>query len=56
VPNRLMVDIADRLIGRGALLSAALASMGPPTVLLNSRPVQLPLRVSAASMSDRTLP
>jgi predicted protein tyrosine phosphatase len=56
VPNRLMVDIADRLIGRGALLSAALASMGPPTVLLNSRPVQLPLRVSAASKSDRILP
>jgi predicted protein tyrosine phosphatase len=47
VPNRLMVDIADRLIGRGPVLGAALASMGPPTMILNSRPVQLPLRVNA---------
>ena len=55
VPNRLMVHIADRLIGRGALLSAALASMGPPTMLLNSRPVQLPLSLSAARFSERML-
>jgi predicted protein tyrosine phosphatase len=44
-PNRLMVDIADRLIGRGPVLTAALTSMGPPTMLLNSRPVQLPLKL-----------
>ena len=56
VPNRLMVDIADRLIGRGPVLSTALASMGPPTVSLNARPVQLPLRVSSAWVPTRTLP
>ena len=55
VPNRLMVDIADRLIGRGPLLSAALASMGAPSVILNARPVQLPHRTDAW-VSSRTLP
>jgi predicted protein tyrosine phosphatase len=44
VPNRLMVEIADRLIGRGPRLSAALVSMGSPSVLLNAKPVRLPLR------------
>jgi predicted protein tyrosine phosphatase len=44
VPNRLMVEIADRLIGRGPLLNAALISMGPPSVILNAKPVRLPLR------------
>jgi predicted protein tyrosine phosphatase len=48
VPNRLMVEIADRLMGRGPILSAALASMGPPTMILNSRPVRLPLSMRAA--------
>jgi len=44
VPNRLMVAIADRLIGRGSLLSAALISMGPPSAVLNGKPVRFPLR------------
>jgi predicted protein tyrosine phosphatase len=44
VPNRLMVEIADRLIGRGSLLSDALIGMGPPSVILNAKPVRLPLR------------
>jgi predicted protein tyrosine phosphatase len=44
VPNRLMVEIADRLIGRGPLLSAAVISMGPPSVVLNANPVRFPLR------------
>jgi predicted protein tyrosine phosphatase len=56
VPNRLMVNIADRLIGRGPTLAAALASMGPPTTILNSRPVQLPLNLTAGSILDRPLP
>ena len=45
VPNRLMVEIADRLLGRGPILSAAAARMGSPTMILNSRPVRLPLSV-----------
>jgi predicted protein tyrosine phosphatase len=53
VPNRLMVEIADRLIGRGPVLSTALASMGPPTMVLNSRPVQLPLKLSGKQASSR---
>jgi len=36
--------IADRLIGRGSLLSDALIGMGPPSVILNAKPVRLPLR------------
>jgi len=44
VPNRLMIEIADRLLGRGAVLSAALTSMGPATMAGNARPVALPLK------------
>lgn len=44
-PNRLMVEIADRLLGRGPVLSKALAGMGPPTMILNARPIRLPLRL-----------
>ncbi|MGH6933602.1 MAG: tyrosine phosphatase family protein [Dongiaceae bacterium] len=51
VPNRLMIEIADRLSGRGAVLSVALASMGPPTTMLNARPVGLPLQWSGVPAS-----
>lgn len=54
-PNRLMVEIADRLIGRGPVLGAALASMGAPTMILNSRPVRLPLRVRSTTASSPAL-
>jgi predicted protein tyrosine phosphatase len=54
-PNRLMLDLADRLIGRGPVLTAALGSMGPPTMTLNSRPIQLPLTVMTGNAGERTL-
>ena len=47
VPNRLMIEIADRLLGRGAVLSTALTSMGPATMAANARPVGLPLKWTA---------
>jgi hypothetical protein len=42
-----MIEIADRLLGRGAVLSTALTSMGPPTMAANARPVALPLKWTA---------
>ncbi len=45
VPNRLIVAIADDLLGRGGRLMDALARMGPPTALYPSFPLALPLRL-----------
>src|SRR5262249_22512053 len=47
-PNRLMIEIADRLLGKGSTLSSAVTSMGPATLAFNEGPVMLPLRWSDA--------
>ncbi len=50
-PNRLMVEIGDKLLGSGGALLTALTSMGPPTMILNARPVGLPLQWSGVLIS-----
>lgn len=45
IPNRLIVALADDLLGRGGRLIDALARMGPPTMRYPSFPLALPLRL-----------
>lgn len=55
-PHRLMVAVADQLLGRNGRLAAALDTIGPGSPAAEGRPFSVPVRFDAVAQDARATP